>query len=161
MEHHCYIQALHSLAAVPFWLVNAGVCLSQEGCGAPEKEARQLKSKVQRLQAEKADLLAIISELQVKLNIASAEDSFVEIGMNVSKGNKMDMVSCSQKLCSQVAPFCQLGLLIVRVIKMMVWLFTQMHFYSEDLSSISKQHESIPTVIIYIHLHICLFEKEY
>ncbi|XP_048818947.1 optineurin isoform X1 [Lagopus muta] len=53
-----------------------------EGCAAPEKEARQLKSKVQRLQAEKADLLAIISELQVKLNIASAEDSFVEIGMN-------------------------------------------------------------------------------
>ncbi|KFQ23577.1 Optineurin, partial [Merops nubicus] len=53
-----------------------------EGCVAPEKEVRQLKSQVQRLQAEKADLLAIISELQVKLNI-SAEDSFVEIGMNV------------------------------------------------------------------------------
>ncbi|NXR61787.1 OPTN protein, partial [Rhadina sibilatrix] len=53
-----------------------------EGCMAPEKEVRQLKSQVQRLQAEKADLLAIISELQVKLNI-SAEDSFVEIGMNL------------------------------------------------------------------------------
>ncbi|XP_009881246.1 PREDICTED: optineurin [Charadrius vociferus] len=53
-----------------------------EGCVAPEKEVRQLKSQVQRLQAEKADLLAIISELQVKLNISSAEDSFVEIGMN-------------------------------------------------------------------------------
>ncbi|NWH95361.1 OPTN protein, partial [Aegithalos caudatus] len=52
-----------------------------EGCVAPEKEVRQLKSQVQRLQAEKADLLAIISELQVKLNV-SAEDSFVEIGMN-------------------------------------------------------------------------------
>ncbi|KAF4793978.1 Optineurin [Turdus rufiventris] len=52
-----------------------------EGCMAPEKEVRQLKSQVQRLQAEKADLLAIISELQVKLSI-SAEDSFVEIGMN-------------------------------------------------------------------------------
>ncbi|NXQ74828.1 OPTN protein, partial [Quiscalus mexicanus] len=49
---------------------------------APEKEVRQLKAQVQRLQAEKADLLAIISELQVKLNI-SAEDSFVEIGMNL------------------------------------------------------------------------------
>uniref|UniRef100_A0A8C5IGD4 Optineurin n=1 Tax=Junco hyemalis TaxID=40217 RepID=A0A8C5IGD4_JUNHY len=49
---------------------------------APEKEVRQLKAQVQRLQAEKADLLAIISELQLKLNI-SAEDSFVEIGMNV------------------------------------------------------------------------------
>ncbi|XP_051484886.1 optineurin [Apus apus] len=53
-----------------------------EGCGALEKEAKQLKSQVQRLQAEKADLLAIISELQVKLNISLAEDSFVEIGMN-------------------------------------------------------------------------------
>ncbi|KFO84676.1 Optineurin, partial [Buceros rhinoceros silvestris] len=53
-----------------------------EGCTTPEKEVRQLKSQVQRLQAEKADLLAIISELQVKLNI-SAEDSFVEIRMNV------------------------------------------------------------------------------
>lgn len=59
-------------------------CLSQESCTAPEKEVRQLKSQVQRLQAEKADLLAIISELQVKLNIA-AEDSFVEIRMNVSR----------------------------------------------------------------------------
>ncbi|NXH02501.1 OPTN protein, partial [Loxia leucoptera] len=58
-----------------------------EGCVAPEKEVRQLKSQVQRLQAEKADLLAIISELQVKLNI-SAEDSFVEIGMNVNKKSK-------------------------------------------------------------------------
>ncbi|XP_074429408.1 optineurin isoform X2 [Larus michahellis] len=53
-----------------------------EGGMAPEKEVRQLKSQVQRLQAEKADLLAIISELQVKLNISSAEDSFVEIGMS-------------------------------------------------------------------------------
>ncbi|XP_064905351.1 optineurin isoform X1 [Columba livia] len=52
-----------------------------EGCMAPKKEARQLKSQVQRLQTEKADLLAIISELQLKLNM-SAEDSFVEIGMN-------------------------------------------------------------------------------
>lgn len=62
---------------------------------APEKEVRQLKSQVQRLQAEKADLLAIISELQVKLSI-SAEDSFVEIGMNVSKGNKTNTATCSQ-----------------------------------------------------------------
>ncbi|NXU71744.1 OPTN protein, partial [Oreotrochilus melanogaster] len=69
--------------------------LSQE---APEKAVRQLKSQVQRLQAEKADLLAIISELQVKLNISSADDSFVEIGMNVSEGNKKNTVTCSQKL---------------------------------------------------------------
>ncbi|XP_030309243.1 optineurin isoform X4 [Calypte anna] len=59
--------------------------LSQE---APEKAVRQLKSQVQRLQAEKADLLAIISELQVKLNISSADDSFVEIGMNEGEINR-------------------------------------------------------------------------
>ncbi|XP_010184587.1 PREDICTED: optineurin [Mesitornis unicolor] len=58
-----------------------------EGCVAPEKEVKQLKSQVQRLQAEKADLLAIISELQVKLNI-SAEDSFVEIGMSEGEINR-------------------------------------------------------------------------
>ncbi|KAM8821368.1 optineurin [Eudromia elegans] len=52
-----------------------------EGGLTPEKEARQLKSQVLRLQAEKADLLAIISELQVKLSNA-AEDSFVEIAMH-------------------------------------------------------------------------------
>ncbi|XP_009867793.1 PREDICTED: optineurin, partial [Apaloderma vittatum] len=59
-----------------------------EGCTAPEKEVRQLKSQVRRLQAEKADLLAIISELQVKLNISSAEDSFVEIRMNGGEINR-------------------------------------------------------------------------
>ncbi|NXN38605.1 OPTN protein, partial [Rhinoptilus africanus] len=74
-----------------------------EGCMAPEKEVRQLKSQVQRLQAEKADLLAIISELQVKLNIASAEDSFVEIGISVSEGNKKNMVTCGQNLWSKTA----------------------------------------------------------
>ncbi|KFQ89549.1 Optineurin [Phoenicopterus ruber ruber] len=74
-----------------------------EGRTAPEKKVRQLKSQVQRLQAEKADLLAIISELQVKLNISSAEDSFVEIGMNVSEGNKKNTVTCGQKLWSKPA----------------------------------------------------------
>ncbi|NXN32422.1 OPTN protein, partial [Nycticryphes semicollaris] len=81
-----------------------------EGCMAPEKEVRQLKSQVQRLQAEKADLLAIISELQVKLNVSSAEDSFVEIGMNVSEGRskaadesknlESEELTVSQLLCS-------------------------------------------------------------
>ncbi|KFV84154.1 Optineurin, partial [Struthio camelus australis] len=69
----------------------------------PEKEATQLKSQVQRLQAEKADLLAIISELQVKLN-NSVEDSFVEIRMNVSERNKKNMVSSSWKLWFQLGP---------------------------------------------------------
>ncbi|NXH35947.1 OPTN protein, partial [Myiagra hebetior] len=73
-------------------MVNKEVCLSQEGCGAPEKEVRQLKSQVQRLQAEKADLLAIISELQVKLSI-SAEDSFVEIGMNKLKEERKKSIT--------------------------------------------------------------------
>ncbi|XP_062437049.1 optineurin isoform X2 [Rhea pennata] len=58
-----------------------------EACLTPGKEVKQLKSQVQRLQAEKADLLAIISELQVKLN-NSAEDSFVEIGMNEGEINR-------------------------------------------------------------------------
>ncbi|KAM6320648.1 optineurin [Aegotheles albertisi] len=58
-----------------------------EGCVAPGKGEKQLKSQVQRLQAEKADLLAIISELQVKLNM-SAEDSFVEIGMHEGEINR-------------------------------------------------------------------------
>ncbi|NXN89550.1 OPTN protein, partial [Bombycilla garrulus] len=67
-----------------------------EGCVAPEKEVRQLKCQVQRLQAEKADLLAIISELQVKLSI-SAEDSFVEIGMNKLKEEQKKKKVCSKK----------------------------------------------------------------
>ncbi|KAM6037461.1 LOW QUALITY PROTEIN: optineurin-like [Chlamydotis macqueenii] len=58
-----------------------------EGCMAPEKEMRQLISQVHRLQAEKANMLGIISELQVKLNI-SAEDSFVEIGMKEGEINR-------------------------------------------------------------------------
>ncbi|KAM4671810.1 optineurin isoform 2-T5 [Amazona ochrocephala] len=53
----------------------------RETCTALEKEVSQLKSQMQRLQAEKADLLAIISELHIKLNTASAEDSFVEVAM--------------------------------------------------------------------------------
>lgn len=47
-----------------------------------EQEVEHLKIQVMRLQAEKADLLGIISELQLKLNSgASSEDSFVEIRM--------------------------------------------------------------------------------
>ncbi|XP_072811477.1 optineurin isoform X3 [Vicugna pacos] len=47
-----------------------------------EQEAEQLKAQVTRLQAEKADLLGIVSELQLKLSSGGpSEDSFVEIGM--------------------------------------------------------------------------------
>ncbi|XP_039769818.1 optineurin isoform X5 [Ornithorhynchus anatinus] len=47
-----------------------------------EQEVEQLKIQLARLQAEKADLLGIISELQLKLNsTGSSEDSFVEIRM--------------------------------------------------------------------------------
>ncbi|XP_063782958.1 optineurin isoform X2 [Pseudophryne corroboree] len=51
-------------------------------CSASESEAenmKQLKAQLLRLQAEKADLLGIISELQIKLSSCASEDSFVEI----------------------------------------------------------------------------------
>lgn len=44
-----------------------------------EEEIRHLKAQLVRLQAEKADLLGIISELQIKLSSCASEDSFVEI----------------------------------------------------------------------------------
>lgn len=55
-------------------------------CGFPrtdlEQEVEHLKIQVRRLQAEKADLLGIVSELQLKPNSGgSSEDSFVEIRM--------------------------------------------------------------------------------
>ncbi|XP_023563825.1 optineurin isoform X2 [Octodon degus] len=47
-----------------------------------EQAVKQLKVQVARLQNEKADLLGIVSELQLKLNSSgSCEDSFVEIRM--------------------------------------------------------------------------------
>lgn len=47
-----------------------------------EQEVEQLKTQVARLQAEKADLLGIVSELQLKLSSGGpSEDSFVEIRM--------------------------------------------------------------------------------
>lgn len=47
-----------------------------------EQEMGQLKTQVSRLQAEKADLLGIVSELQLKLSSGGpSEDSFVEIRM--------------------------------------------------------------------------------
>ncbi|XP_019316316.1 optineurin isoform X3 [Panthera pardus] len=47
-----------------------------------DQEVEQLKTQVARLQAEKADLLGIVSELQLKLNSGGpSEDSFVEIRM--------------------------------------------------------------------------------
>lgn len=50
-----------------------------------EQEMGQLKTQVSRLQAEKADLLGIVSELQLKLSSGGpSEDSFVEIRMAVS-----------------------------------------------------------------------------
>lgn len=48
------------------------------------QELEQLRMQVVKLQAEKADLVAIISELQLKLNIGT-DDSFVEIRMHVSE----------------------------------------------------------------------------
>ncbi|XP_075064752.1 optineurin [Mixophyes fleayi] len=40
---------------------------------------KQLKAQLLRLQAEKADLLGMISELQIKLSSCASDDSFVEI----------------------------------------------------------------------------------
>ncbi|XP_009989229.1 PREDICTED: optineurin [Tauraco erythrolophus] len=81
--------------------------VEMEGCMTPEKEARQLKSQVQRLQIEKADLLAIISELQVKLNISSAEDSFVEVRMNEGEINRTakEHEENSDEMTSNVAAY--------------------------------------------------------
>ncbi|XP_045141515.1 optineurin [Echinops telfairi] len=57
----------------------------------PEQELEQLKTQMIRLQAEKADLLGIVSELQLKLNSSgSSEDSFVEIRMTVSLNECME-----------------------------------------------------------------------
>ncbi|KAK2495852.1 hypothetical protein MC885_012482, partial [Smutsia gigantea] len=48
----------------------------------PDQEMEQLKTQLAHLQAEKADLLGIVSELRLKLNSGSpSEDSFVEIRM--------------------------------------------------------------------------------
>lgn len=44
-----------------------------------DENLKQLKAQIVRLQAEKADLVGIISELQVKLSSCASEDSFVEI----------------------------------------------------------------------------------
>ena len=50
-----------------------------------DQEVEQLKTQVAYLQAEKADLLGIVSELQLKLNSGGpSEDSFVEIRIAVS-----------------------------------------------------------------------------
>ncbi|CAH7295974.1 optineurin [Phodopus roborovskii] len=58
------------------------VCGSRPPRSDLEQEVEQLKIQVMRLQAEKADLLGIVSELQLKLNSSgSSEDSFVEIRM--------------------------------------------------------------------------------
>ncbi|XP_061438242.1 optineurin isoform X2 [Rhineura floridana] len=60
-------------------------------CTVSKKEMMQevelLKTQVMKLQAEKADLVAIISELQLKLNSTIAEDSFVEIRMHEGEIN--------------------------------------------------------------------------
>ncbi|XP_072922670.1 optineurin isoform X2 [Hemitrygon akajei] len=46
-----------------------------------EQDVQHLKAQIRRLQTEKADLVAMNSELLVKLGTASSEDSFVEIRM--------------------------------------------------------------------------------
>ncbi|XP_063304287.1 optineurin isoform X2 [Pelobates fuscus] len=48
-------------------------------CDIANENIKQMNTQLLRLQAEKADLLGIISELQVKLSSCASEDSFVEI----------------------------------------------------------------------------------
>ncbi|KAM3926448.1 optineurin isoform 2-T2 [Leptodactylus fuscus] len=63
-----------------------------------EDENKHLKAQLVRLQAEKADLLGIISELQVKLSSCTSEDSFVEIriaGMDIGAETKEDKLNNS------------------------------------------------------------------
>ncbi|CAH2275618.1 optineurin isoform X2 [Pelobates cultripes] len=48
-------------------------------CDTANENIKQMNTQLLRLQAEKADLLGIISELQVKLSSCASEDSFVEI----------------------------------------------------------------------------------
>lgn len=82
-----------------------------------EQEVEHLKIQVMRLQAEKADLLGIVSELQLKLNSAgSSEDSFVEIRMtegetegtmkemNGPRPTRTDSISMSR--CTEDARTC-------------------------------------------------------
>ncbi|CAJ0959047.1 unnamed protein product [Ranitomeya imitator] len=60
-----------------------------------EEEIKHLKAQLTRLQAEKADLLGIISELQIKLSSCASEDSFVEIriaGMDIGAEINEDKV---------------------------------------------------------------------
>lgn len=62
-----------------------------------EQEVEHLKIQVMRLRAEKADLLGIVSELQLKLNSGgSSEDSFVEIRMTEgeTEGAMKEMKNC-------------------------------------------------------------------
>ncbi|XP_078275579.1 optineurin isoform X1 [Rhinoraja longicauda] len=57
-------------------LLNAGMSSTRV-----EQDVQQLKAQIHRLQTEKADLVAMNSELLVKLGAASSNDSFVEIRM--------------------------------------------------------------------------------
>ncbi|XP_076861432.1 optineurin isoform X2 [Brachyhypopomus gauderio] len=61
------------------------------GGGGVQAQLEALKSQIAHLQAEKSDLLAMNSELQLKMGQGSPEDSFIEIRiaegeMNVTKG---------------------------------------------------------------------------
>ncbi|XP_067861169.1 optineurin isoform X3 [Heptranchias perlo] len=62
--------------------VPKGDSFSEGACSNPvEQDVQQLKALVSRLQTEKADLVAMNSELLLKLGAGSPDDSFVEIRM--------------------------------------------------------------------------------
>ncbi|XP_069483895.1 optineurin isoform X1 [Ambystoma mexicanum] len=67
---------------------------TDEGAVASRKalveENEQMKRQVAKLQAEKKDLLSIISDLQLKLSSASSEDSFIEIRMSAEESAELN-----------------------------------------------------------------------
>lgn len=60
------------------------VCGSQGEVVSKGSEVEALKGQISRLQAEKNDLVAMNSELQLKMGQGCHEDSFIEIRIAVS-----------------------------------------------------------------------------
>ncbi|XP_072003440.1 optineurin isoform X2 [Engystomops pustulosus] len=74
-ENELLRKEIHQLKEKENLSTETPTCSSVEN----EEEIKHLKTQIIRLQAEKADLLGIISELQIKLSSCTSEDSFVEI----------------------------------------------------------------------------------
>ncbi|XP_036373763.1 optineurin isoform X1 [Megalops cyprinoides] len=62
---------------------------AQGEAGLPNSEVEVLKAQIARLQAEKSDLVAMNSELQLKMGKGSPDDSFIEI--RIAQEGEMNM----------------------------------------------------------------------